>query len=58
MAFPVNKLDLSASKLNGKEGQLAAGKRDGIAKSLTPAQVIQAPEMARQCEARSFKKCD
>jgi hypothetical protein len=50
--------NLSASKLSGEEGQLAAGNRDGIAKSLTPAQVMQAQEMARQCEARSFKKCD
>jgi uncharacterized protein len=50
--------NLAASKLSGEEGQLTAGNRDGIAKSLTPAQVIQAQEMARQCEARSFRKCD
>jgi len=32
--------NLAASKLSGEEGQLAAGNRDGIAKSLTPAQII------------------
>jgi uncharacterized protein len=51
-------INLAASKLIGKEGQEAANLRDRIAKNLTPAQVIQAQEMARQCEAKNFKNCD
>jgi TPR repeat protein len=50
--------NLAASKLTGAKGQRAIHSRDTVAKNLTVTQVIQAQEMARQCEARSFKKCD
>ena len=52
-------LNLAASsKLRLDEGQQVAKSRDIVAKRLTPTQVIQAQEMARQCAARNFKNCD
>ena len=51
-------INLAASKLSGVDGQRATTNRDRIAKSLTPAQVVQAQEMARQCGAKNFKNCD
>jgi TPR repeat protein len=50
--------NLAGSRLNGEEGSRATENRDNIANALTPAQVAQAQEMARQCEARHFKNCD
>ena len=50
--------NLAASKLTDAKGQRAIHSRDTVAKNLRVTQVIQAQEMARQCEARSFKKCD
>jgi hypothetical protein len=49
---------MSLAASDGVEGQRATTNRDRIEKSLTPAQVVQAQEMARQCEAPSFKNCD
>jgi TPR repeat protein len=49
---------LAASKLSGDDAQLAARRRDTIQKGLSPAQLVRAQEMARQCEARKFKGCD
>jgi TPR repeat protein len=51
-------LNLAASKLSGNEGQGATEGRKMIAKHMTTEQVARAEEMARQCEARSFKNCD
>ena len=51
-------MNLAASKLAGEEARNAATNRDRTAKNLTPDQVIQAQEMARKCEAQSFKDCD
>jgi TPR repeat protein len=50
--------NLAASKLIGENGQVASNNRDRIAKSLKPTQVVQAQEMAKRCEVRSFKNCD
>jgi TPR repeat protein len=50
--------NLAASESSGELARNANISLVTIAKSLTPAQVIQAQEMARQCEARSFKNCD
>jgi hypothetical protein len=41
-----------------RHAQLAARRRDTIQKGLSPAQLVRAQEMARQCEARKFKGCD
>ena len=48
-------LNLAASKFSGVDGQRATSNRDRIAKSLTPAQIVQAQEMARQCEAQTSR---
>jgi TPR repeat protein len=50
--------NLATSKLIGENGQVASNNRDRIAKSLKPAQLVHAQEMAKRCEARSFKNCD
>jgi uncharacterized protein len=48
---------LAASKLSGDDGKHATNNRDRAAKILTRAQLAQAQEMARQCQARNFKNC-
>jgi uncharacterized protein len=49
---------LAASRLGGDDGKLATQYQSIIAKSLTPAQLSRAQNMARQCKASSFKNCD
>jgi uncharacterized protein len=49
---------LAVSKLSGDDAQQVAKRRDTIQKGLSPAQLVRAQEMARQCEARRFKGCD
>jgi TPR repeat protein len=51
-------LNLGASSLDGEQGQKAAKSRDFIAARLKPAQLTRAQEMARECQARHFKKCE
>jgi uncharacterized protein len=51
-------INLATSRLTGDDAQMSAKKRDFIAKSLTPAQIVRAQEMAKQCEASGFKNCD
>ena len=50
--------NLAALKLSGDAGKWATENRDRIAKSLTPAQVVQAQEMAKRCEQSYYKGCD
>jgi TPR repeat protein len=50
--------NLAALKLSGDAGKWATESRDRIAKSLTPAQVVQAQEMAKRCEQSYYKGCD
>lgn len=51
-------LNLAAPKLAGAELQEATKNRSIIEKNLTPAQLAQANEMTRQCQARNFLNCD
>jgi TPR repeat protein len=51
-------LNIAAAKLSGAEAKEATANRSIVEKNLTAAQLAQAKEMARQCEARSFKNCD
>jgi TPR repeat protein len=50
--------DIAASKHGDDAVLRAINQRDRIAKHLTAAQVIQAQETARQCEAKKLKNCD
>jgi uncharacterized protein len=50
--------NLAASRLSRDEGKLATKNRDTVEKTLTPAQVVKAQEMAKNCEASEFKNCD
>jgi TPR repeat protein len=36
----------------------ALGGRDSVAKRMTPQQIADAQKLARDCQARNFKKCD
>jgi clan AA aspartic protease (TIGR02281 family) len=51
-------LSLAASKLEGALGEVTAKSRDGAAKEMTSAQVLEAQEMAKRCEESNYKKCD
>jgi TPR repeat protein len=51
-------LSIAASKLSGAEAKEAANNRGVVEKNMNAAQLAQAKDMARQCEARSFKNCD
>jgi len=51
-------LSLAASKLEGALGQTAVKFRNGTAKEMTSAQVLEAQEMAKRCEQSNYKKCD
>ena len=50
--------DIAASKHGDDAVLRAINQRERIAKHLTAAQVIQAQETARQCEAKKLKNCD
>jgi uncharacterized protein len=50
--------NLAASKTSDENGKLAIKNRDIVTRCLTRAQLFQAQEMARQCEANGFKNCD
>ena len=50
--------NLAASQSSDKNGKLAIKNREVVTKRLTRAQLFQAQEMARQCEANGFKNCD
>jgi len=50
-------LNLAAAHLTGDEQKSAANNRDKAASLLTPAQVAEAQQLARQCQARQFKGC-
>jgi TPR repeat protein len=50
--------NLAASNSTGDDNQKAIQYRERMAKNLTPAQIVQAQQMARQCEAQIFKNCD
>jgi TPR repeat protein len=49
---------LAASGSSGESHEAATRHRDAIVTHLNPAQVVRAQEMARECEASSFKNCD
>jgi uncharacterized protein len=51
-------LSLAASRLSGDDRKQTSELRDTVEKTLTPAEIMQAQEMARQCEASGFKNCD
>jgi clan AA aspartic protease (TIGR02281 family) len=51
-------LSLAASKLEGVLGEVAARSRDGAAKEMTSAQVLEAQEMAKRCEGSNYKECE
>jgi uncharacterized protein len=50
--------NLAASQSGDENGKLAIKNREGVTRRLTRAQLFQAQEMARQCEANGFKNCD
>jgi uncharacterized protein len=50
--------NLAVSQSSEENGKLAIKNRDNVARRLTRAQLFQAQEMARQCEANGFKNCD
>jgi uncharacterized protein len=50
--------NLAASQSSDENGKLAIKNRDIVTRRLTRTQLFQAQEMARQCEANGFKKCD
>lgn len=50
-------LNLAAAHLTGDEQKSAANNRDIAASLLTPEQVEEAQQLARQCQARQFKGC-
>jgi uncharacterized protein len=50
--------NLAASQSSDENGKLAIKNREGVTRRLTRAQLFQAQEMARQCEANRFKNCD
>jgi TPR repeat protein len=51
-------LNVAAAKLTGAEAKEATGNLSITEKNLTAAQLAQAKEMARRCEARHFLNCD
>ena len=51
-------IDLAASVLTGDEANQAASDRELVAQRMTPAQIAEAKEMARKCDAANFKQCD
>jgi clan AA aspartic protease (TIGR02281 family) len=51
-------LSIAASKLEGVLGEVAARSRNGAAKEMTAAEVLEAQAMAKLCEASNYKKCD
>jgi TPR repeat protein len=51
-------LNLAAASLSGDEGKQATSNRDLASKSMTSAQIAQAQELARRCQASNFKNCD
>ena len=51
-------LSLAASKLDDVLGKAATASRNGVAKEMTPAQVLAAQEMAKLCERSNYKECD
>ena len=51
-------LSLAASKLDGVLGGAAVRSRNGAAKEMTSAQVLEAQEMAKRCEGSNYKGCD
>jgi uncharacterized protein len=50
--------NLAVSQSSEENGKLAIKNRDIVTRRLTRAQLFQAQEMARQCEANGFKNCD
>ena len=50
--------NLAASQSSDENGKLAIKNREGVTRRLTRAQVFEAQEMARHCEANGFKNCD
>jgi uncharacterized protein len=51
-------LNLAASRLNGDDRKQTSKLRDAVEKTLTPAEIMQAQEMAKKCEASGFKNGD
>ena len=50
--------NLSAASSSGEDGKLAINNRNKAAAKMTSAQIEQAQEMARKCQASNFKNCD
>lgn len=50
--------NLAASESSGELARNANISLVTIAKRMTPAQIVQAQEMAKRCEAKNFKNCD
>lgn len=48
---------LAAATLRGDEATAAAGNRDRLASTMTPAAVKRAQEMARRCQQSAFRDC-
>jgi uncharacterized protein len=51
-------LNLAAASLSGDELTRATSARDFTSERMTSAQIEQAQEMARECQASNFKNCD
>jgi uncharacterized protein len=51
-------LNLAAASLSGDEREKATSNREIASKKMTSAQIAQAQEMARKCQASNFKNCD
>jgi clan AA aspartic protease (TIGR02281 family) len=49
---------LAASKIEGALGETTARLRDGAAKKMTPAEVLEAQAMAKLCEESNYKRCN
>ena len=45
-------------KKSGEDGKKAINNRNEVAAKMTPAQLEQAQEMARKCQASNYKNCE
>ncbi len=51
-------IDLSASNLTGEDREIALKNRALIATKMTPAQLAQAQELAKACQASNYRNCE
>jgi TPR repeat protein len=50
-------VNLAAAHMTGEEQKQAAENRDDVARRMTPAQIAEAKQLARQCRSKKFKGC-